>query len=69
MDSSQVVSGEGMENHLMALKRLAIDSGSEPLPQIFTDPMWAETMRYKLMMSQVRSACSSVSLITEKLDE
>lgn len=50
--SFQNISGYGIDNHLCALSVLAREPG-EPLPAIFTDPLFPELMRFPLSTSQV----------------
>ncbi|PAV86457.1 hypothetical protein WR25_15025 [Diploscapter pachys] len=49
------ITGYGIDNHLCALNVLARESGA-PLPEIFTDPLWSELMRFPISTSQVTTS-------------
>ncbi|KHN84256.1 Choline O-acetyltransferase [Toxocara canis] len=54
------ITGFGIDNHLCALNVLATEHvklGKLPhLPEIFTDPIWTDTMRFPLSTSQVTTS-------------
>ncbi|GMT25379.1 hypothetical protein PFISCL1PPCAC_16676, partial [Pristionchus fissidentatus] len=49
------ISGLGIDNHLCALGVIASSLGKSEHP-LFTDPLWAETMRFPLSTSQVTTS-------------
>uniref|UniRef100_A0A9J2P8C7 Choline O-acetyltransferase n=1 Tax=Ascaris lumbricoides TaxID=6252 RepID=A0A9J2P8C7_ASCLU len=60
------ITGFGIDNHLCALNVLAaeqVERGKLPcLPEIFTDPIWTETMRFPLSTSQVTTSWKNTYL-------
>uniref|UniRef100_A0A158Q3N7 Choline O-acetyltransferase n=1 Tax=Dracunculus medinensis TaxID=318479 RepID=A0A158Q3N7_DRAME len=57
------ITGHGIDNHLCALKLLAIEEMKqgrlEKLPSIFQDSVWDETMRFPLSTSQVTTTTTA----------
>uniref|UniRef100_A0A158R4A2 Choline O-acetyltransferase n=1 Tax=Syphacia muris TaxID=451379 RepID=A0A158R4A2_9BILA len=52
------ISGYGIDNHLCALEVLAREQykGSDKMPELFTDSLWPEIMRFPLSTSQVTTS-------------
>uniref|UniRef100_A0A914RJC1 Choline O-acetyltransferase n=1 Tax=Parascaris equorum TaxID=6256 RepID=A0A914RJC1_PAREQ len=60
------ITGFGIDNHLCALNVLATEQVERGklscLPEIFTDPIWTETMRFPLSTSQVTTSWKNTYL-------
>ncbi|CAI4231826.1 unnamed protein product [Auanema sp. JU1783] len=54
--TSENISGLGIDNHLCALNVLARDDDNTP--EIFSDPLWKDIMRFPLSTSQVTTSSS-----------
>uniref|UniRef100_A0A094ZYB3 Choline O-acetyltransferase n=1 Tax=Schistosoma haematobium TaxID=6185 RepID=A0A094ZYB3_SCHHA len=48
----ETILGHGVDNHLLGLRQIALDHGKE-LPNIFKDPSYMESNRFRLSTSQV----------------
>jgi len=52
--TADVMAGEGVDRHLLGLKFAALESGLE-IPDLFIDPIYAQSVHWKLSTSQVPS--------------
>lgn len=52
--TDQVVSGQGIDRHLLGLKLTALDNGLD-IPQLFMDLAFKENVHFRLSTSQVAS--------------
>lgn len=59
------ISGQGIDNHLCALRRISSENGETPqtTPSLFTDPMWEELMRFPLSTSQVQQIFEFLKIV------
>ncbi|VDP76060.1 unnamed protein product [Schistosoma curassoni] len=58
----ETILGHGVDNHLLGLRQIALAHGKE-LPNIFKDPSYMESNRFRLSTSQLNKNYSKQRLI------